>query len=93
MQISIRGVFFLSLHCIDRERPRAACLTNSPPASRDETMKIFIILGSLNALPAVALGAFGAHGLKAKISPEMLAIWQTGVQYQLCSKNSLFHGK
>ncbi len=46
-------------------------------------MKTFIILGSLNALLAVALGAFGAHGLKTKISPEMLAIWQTGVQYQM----------
>jgi uncharacterized membrane protein YgdD (TMEM256/DUF423 family) len=30
---------------------------------------------------AVALGAFGAHGLKARLSSEMLAVWQTAVQY------------
>lgn len=30
----------------------------------------------------VGLGAFGAHGLKARLSPEMLTIFQTGVQYQ-----------
>lgn len=31
---------------------------------------------------AVALGAFGAHGLKNKLSPEMLAVFETGVRYQ-----------
>lgn len=31
---------------------------------------------------AVSLGAFGAHGLKKIITPEMLAIYQTSVQYQ-----------
>lgn len=30
---------------------------------------------------AVALGAFGAHGLRARVSPEMLAVWTTAVQY------------
>jgi uncharacterized membrane protein YgdD (TMEM256/DUF423 family) len=30
---------------------------------------------------AVALGAFGAHGLKARLSAEMLAVWQTAVHY------------
>ena len=34
------------------------------------------------ALAAVGLGAFGAHSLKAVISPERLEIYQTGVQYQ-----------
>lgn len=29
------------------------------------------------------MGAFGAHGLKAVISPEMLAVYQTGVTYQM----------
>jgi len=29
----------------------------------------------------VALGAFGAHGLKSRLSPEMLAVWNTAVQY------------
>jgi uncharacterized membrane protein YgdD (TMEM256/DUF423 family) len=31
----------------------------------------------------VALGAFGAHGLKAMLGPDALAWWQTGVQYQM----------
>lgn len=46
-------------------------------------MKIFILLGSLSALLGVALGAFGAHGLKGRVSPDLLAVWQTGVQYHL----------
>jgi len=32
---------------------------------------------------AVALGAFGAHGLRGRIAPEQLASWQTAVHYQL----------
>jgi len=46
-------------------------------------MKIFLVLGSLNAFVGVALGAFGAHGLKSRVAPEMLIVWQTGVQYHL----------
>ena len=46
-------------------------------------MKIFVILGGLNALLGVALGAFGAHGLKSRVTSEMLTVWQTGVQYHL----------
>lgn len=46
-------------------------------------MKVFVMLGSLSAFLGVGLGAFGAHGLKAKVGPELLAVWQTGVQYHL----------
>ena len=46
-------------------------------------MKIFVLLGSLSAFLGVALGAFGAHGLKTRVTPEMLTVWQTGVQYHL----------
>lgn len=46
-------------------------------------MKMFVVLGSLSAFLGVALGAFGAHGLKTKVPPEMLTVWQTGVQYHL----------
>ena len=31
----------------------------------------------------VVLGAFGAHALRARLSPEMLEIYRTGVLYQL----------
>ncbi len=46
-----------------------------------QTAKLFLILGGLNAALAVILGAFGAHALKARVSAEMLAVYQTGVQY------------
>jgi uncharacterized membrane protein YgdD (TMEM256/DUF423 family) len=45
--------------------------------------KLFVILGALAAALGVALGAFGAHALKARLSAEMLAVWQTAVQYHL----------
>ena len=44
---------------------------------------VFLLLGALSALTGVGMGAFGAHGLKAVISPEMLAVYQTGVTYQM----------
>ena len=40
-------------------------------------------LGAISALLAVALGAFGAHGLKNILSPELLTTYQTGVTYQM----------
>lgn len=45
--------------------------------------KLFLILGGVNAALVVMFGAFGAHGLKTKISAEMLAVYQTGVHYHL----------
>ena len=32
---------------------------------------------------AVVLGAFGAHGLKARVSPELLVVFETGVRYHM----------
>lgn len=46
-------------------------------------MKIFILLGSVSAFLGVALGAFGAHGLKTKVAPDMLNVWETAVFYHL----------
>lgn|SRR5690349_20824692 len=40
------------------------------------------IAGAVGFL-GVALGAFGAHGLKQKVTPELLAIYNTGVLYHL----------
>jgi uncharacterized membrane protein YgdD (TMEM256/DUF423 family) len=39
--------------------------------------------GALLAGSAVALGAFGAHGLAAALGPERIGWWRTGAQYQL----------
>jgi uncharacterized membrane protein YgdD (TMEM256/DUF423 family) len=46
-------------------------------------VKLFLVLGSIQAFLSVALGAFGAHMLKSKLSSEMLAVYQTGVQYHM----------
>src|ERR1041384_7528803 len=45
--------------------------------------RLFFIIGSLSAFVAVALGAYAAHGLKARLSPEMLATFETGARYQM----------
>ncbi len=45
--------------------------------------KTQIIIAAVSGLLAVALGAFGAHGLKKIISPENLEIYKTGVLYHL----------
>jgi uncharacterized membrane protein YgdD (TMEM256/DUF423 family) len=45
--------------------------------------KYFILSGSIAAFLGVALGAFGAHGLREQLSEKMMAVWQTGVQYHL----------
>jgi uncharacterized membrane protein YgdD (TMEM256/DUF423 family) len=46
-------------------------------------MRPILVAGAALAGTAVALGAFGAHALKATLSAEALGWWQTGVQYQM----------
>lgn len=43
--------------------------------------RIFLFLGALNSLLAVALGAFGAHALRERIGPELLTIYHTSSTY------------
>lgn len=43
--------------------------------------KTFLMIGTLNAFVCIALGAFGAHGLKQILSSDMLTVYHTGVQY------------
>lgn len=45
--------------------------------------KTFVPAGAINALFAVAMGAFGAHGLSGQLSERMLEVFQTGVQYHM----------
>lgn len=45
--------------------------------------KTFLVTGTSLAALAVVLGAFGAHGLKKITTPETVATFQTGVQYQV----------
>lgn len=46
-------------------------------------MRVFVLLAAFYGFSGVALGAFAAHGLKSKLTPEYLAIFQTGTHYQL----------
>ena len=45
--------------------------------------RTFFLLGALSAFAGVAAGAFGAHGLKERLSADMLAVLETGVRYQM----------
>ncbi|HYH41630.1 MAG TPA: DUF423 domain-containing protein [Burkholderiales bacterium] len=45
--------------------------------------RVFVALGAASALVGVAAGAFGAHALKTRMSPEMLAVFEVGVRYQM----------
>ena len=49
-----------------------------------------ISIAALLGMLAVALGAFGAHGLKKLIAPDQLAIFQTGVTYQVYHTFAIF---
>ena len=43
--------------------------------------KTFLVIGALSGMLAVLLGAFGAHAMRGRLTPDMLAVYQTGVQY------------
>ena len=42
-----------------------------------------MFVGALMGFVGVGLGAFGAHGLKGRLPAEMLAVFETGVRYQM----------
>lgn len=62
-----------------------------------QSINHFLFLAAVNGFLAVALGAFGSHGLKARLSDYHLGIWQTAVQYHfyhaiaLCLIGVLWH--
>jgi uncharacterized membrane protein YgdD (TMEM256/DUF423 family) len=43
----------------------------------------FVVLGALSAGIAVVLGAFAAHGLRGRLTAELLAVFEVGVRYQM----------
>lgn len=43
----------------------------------------WLALGGINAFISVAAGAFGAHGLKQRLSSDLLAAFETGARYQM----------
>ena len=46
-------------------------------------MRLWLILGAANAFLSVVAGAFGAHALKARLTPDLLTIFQTGASYHM----------
>jgi uncharacterized membrane protein YgdD (TMEM256/DUF423 family) len=52
--------------------------------------KTMLAAAALMGLTAVILGAFGAHTLRPYITPENLAIWEKGIQYQQYHALALF---
>jgi uncharacterized membrane protein YgdD (TMEM256/DUF423 family) len=45
--------------------------------------RAFALAGALSAFIAVAAGAFGAHALRARLAPDLLAVFETGARYQM----------
>jgi uncharacterized membrane protein YgdD (TMEM256/DUF423 family) len=45
--------------------------------------RTFLLIGAVLGFIGVALGAFGAHGLKNRVSPDMLTVFETGVRYHM----------
>ena len=45
--------------------------------------RLFGVAGAVSALGAVAAGAFGAHALRNRLAPDLLAIFETAVRYQM----------
>jgi uncharacterized membrane protein YgdD (TMEM256/DUF423 family) len=46
-------------------------------------MRLWIVLGAVNAFLSVAAGAFGAHALKARLPADLLITFETGARYHM----------
>jgi uncharacterized membrane protein YgdD (TMEM256/DUF423 family) len=45
--------------------------------------RVFVALGAISALVAVAAGAFGAHALRDRLAPDMLSVFEVGARYHM----------
>jgi uncharacterized membrane protein YgdD (TMEM256/DUF423 family) len=52
--------------------------------------RAFALAGALSAFIAVAAGAFGAHALRTRLTPELLTAFETGARYQMYHAFALF---
>ncbi|MBG0841597.1 DUF423 domain-containing protein [Ectopseudomonas toyotomiensis] len=52
--------------------------------------RLWLLLSAFTGFTGVSLGAFAAHGLKHRLTPEYLAVFQTGTHYQLIHALALF---
>ncbi len=46
-------------------------------------MRLWLGIAAVNGALAVAAGAFAAHGLKARLAPDLLTVWETGARYHM----------
>ena len=58
-------------------------LSGGRPLTISDMDRTFMLIGAVAAFIGVGFGAFGAHGLRGRLSPEMLAVFETGVRYQM----------
>src|SRR6476469_4741382 len=70
----------LHLRSVWPSRSKASVTPSLTIASMDRT---FLLVGALAGLIGVAFGAFGAHALRGRLSPDLLAVFETGVRYQM----------
>lgn len=54
-----------------------------PTETTADPVRTFLVLAAVLGFLGVALGAFGAHGLRGRVGPEDLQIFETGVRYQM----------
>lgn len=52
--------------------------------------RTFALIGAVSAFTAVAAGAFGAHGLRSRVTAELLAVFETAARYQMYHALALF---
>ena len=52
--------------------------------------RIFAVAGALSGFLGVAAGAFAAHALRQRLTPDLLAVFETGVRYQVYHALALF---
>ncbi|MGB4072589.1 DUF423 domain-containing protein [Pseudomonas sp.] len=52
--------------------------------------RLWLLLSAFAGFTGVGLGAFAAHGMKSRLTPEYLAVFQTGTHYQLIHALALF---
>lgn len=45
--------------------------------------RLWIVMGSISGFVSVAAGAFGAHVLRQKLEPDLLAVFETAARYQM----------
>ena len=83
-QNSDHSISFLNFHCIKMK------VKKMMKEKVDVMIKVFFILGAINAGLSVALGAFGAHGLEGKVSEYSMDIWEKAVTYQMFHSVGLF---